>query len=579
MEDKLSPEEERELAELESLESQALSSEEEAELVQLDALEHEESTSASEAALRGAAQGISLGFSDEIQSGIESAFSDKTYAQALEENRAIMETAKQEHPVAFTGGEIGGGLLIPGLGTAGAAKSGITLAKAGVAAGKIAAVGAIDGLGKSTEDDLESQFSDALYGGAGALAGAGIMKGGGKLAGKAGRVIQEEAQGMAERSMGIFNASSRKAFRKNLEVKGISPEQFTERVFSQKDVNGKQLLSGMKSQQELLDGSRARMSQLGEEMGAIVKRVEAETGEVKVSNKEMSAYITGKLSEKYKNDPTLLNQAKEADAVLKRFAIKADLPDENLSNLIYWKNDLLQDFSKNVDRPFFKASDVERDAIREISNYVELKVSAASNDGALIDQFRKAKADFGTLAEYGKHVQKSVDMDEKGMLGKIAKSLSWAPLAMATGGGVGGVGGAMTGLVLGTALKTAAKNPTALRGASKAAMAVGKHLEKGANPEFAMRLSNAATRSMDDFLAELDVLNMKTQGFITDPGEAEQLTQRVKGSGVPTREKMRQMSEINNGRVPTPPSAESAAPFMKVYKQRDRRQGRKKSDL
>jgi hypothetical protein len=577
--DKLSPEEEKELAELEAMETEAdlLTPEEEQELLQLEALEAEQSTTASEAAIRGAAQGISLGFSDEITSAAESVFGDVTYEQALKENRALLATAKEEHPAAFTAGEIGGGLLIPGAGSVKAAANAPKLIRAGIALGKTAAFGSIDALGKSEEDNLEGQLSDALYGAGAAVTGEALFKGAGKVAGKAGKALKEEAQGLAERSMGVFNPSSRKAFRKNLEAKNISPEEFTERVFSLKNAKGEPLLSGFKSQQVVLDESKERMSQLGDEMGEIVKEVEARSGEIKIENAAMAEHIMQRLKSKYQSDPTLVNQAREAQAIINRFEIKKEMPNETLSDLIYWKNSLLDDFSKNADRPFFKASDVERDAIREISNYVEMKVSSASQDGDLIRAFKDRKAEFGTLAEYGKHVQKAVDADEKGMLGKIYKTIGWAPLAIG-GAGIAGAPGALAGIALGTALKTAAKSPTLQRKASKAAMSVGTHLEKGMNPEFAARLSSSATRSMDDFLAELDVLELKTQGFITDPGEAEQLTQQVKGSRAPVREKMRMMGEINGGRVPTPPTSEESSPFMKVYKQRPR-DGRKKSEL
>jgi len=43
--------------------------------------------SGTESALRGAAQGLSLGFADEITGGVESLLSDKTYDQARNESR------------------------------------------------------------------------------------------------------------------------------------------------------------------------------------------------------------------------------------------------------------------------------------------------------------------------------------------------------------------------------------------------------------------------------------------------------------------------------------------------------------
>jgi len=59
---------------------------------------------------RGAAQGLTFGFADEITAGLESALTDKTYEKALEESRAAYEMAEEESPIASLVGNIGGGL-------------------------------------------------------------------------------------------------------------------------------------------------------------------------------------------------------------------------------------------------------------------------------------------------------------------------------------------------------------------------------------------------------------------------------------------------------------------------------------
>lgn len=139
-------------------------------------------TSGIESAIRGAAQGGTLGFADEITGALEAAFTPKTYRQARDESRAAYRQAQEDNPLAFGAGEVGGGLaslLLPG----GAAAKGASLA------GKVGAAalgGAVSGAGYSEEESLGGIARDAAVSGAvsGGLAGAlGLAaKGVGKLA-------------------------------------------------------------------------------------------------------------------------------------------------------------------------------------------------------------------------------------------------------------------------------------------------------------------------------------------------------------------------------------------------------------
>lgn len=107
----LTPEEEKELAQLESeLEPKGdLTPEEEAELAQLEA-EFAPSTTGS--FLRGAAQEMSIGLADEATAVIESTLgslgivNDKTYEQALAESREAYDKAQATNPGAYRAGEL-----------------------------------------------------------------------------------------------------------------------------------------------------------------------------------------------------------------------------------------------------------------------------------------------------------------------------------------------------------------------------------------------------------------------------------------------------------------------------------------
>ena len=138
-----------------------------------------------EALGRGALQGVSAGFSDEITGALESLFSNKSYTQARDEARAANAAAKEAHPYAYGGGEIAGGVgtsFVPGLG---AAKGASVLSHA-LAAGR---AGALYGLGASNADLTKHDFqgaakdaiTSALEGAAIGGAIGGIGKGVGKL--------------------------------------------------------------------------------------------------------------------------------------------------------------------------------------------------------------------------------------------------------------------------------------------------------------------------------------------------------------------------------------------------------------
>lgn len=562
----------------------------------------ESSTTATDAALEGVIQGATLSFSDEIGAGVQAAadagqeFLNKvglagkspsqinaelqaagfsgdvevdTYAQALDENRQTIADLKEKHPVAFTAGEIGGGLLLPGGATLKAAEKATKLAKMGIMVGSAAGLGAIEGLGSSEEDEWEAKFSDAMYGAGAGVVGLGLGAGAAKGLKKFGSMIKDEAINLAEKSMGIFNTSSRRAFRTMLERKGLDADEFIERVNKEIDVDGDPLIHGFKSQAEVIDDATARLSQLGDDMGRIIKVAEEEGIEAAINPLSFANTIKSRLMSKFNKDAVSRaaskNQIRETEKILTRFQ---DLIDDGgklqLSDIQRFKTQLLADFQ--ADKEFYKITDVEQGTLREIGTYIEDYIKSKSKNEDLIGQFTDTKQRFGTMAEYLKFVGKSVDYDEKGLLGKLVKNLSWIGAAAGASAGPGGI---IPGILIAGALKTASKNPTLQRQVSGAAMAVGKRLEKGADPEWVARLSNAASRSYDHFEEELMILEKKTQGFITDPGEAEMWDAEIDRSNLPPRDAMRNKMQVHQeGRVPD--LQRSQKPMMKQFEPRDR---------
>lgn len=121
-----------------------------------------------EAALRGGFQGLTMDWGDEIVAGLESAFTEKTYDQAVKETRGANARAKAEYSLTYGAGQVAGAVA-GGLATGGsglAAKAGLTGIKAAATLG--AASGALQNLGASEDKSIE----DALWGAAtGAIVG------------------------------------------------------------------------------------------------------------------------------------------------------------------------------------------------------------------------------------------------------------------------------------------------------------------------------------------------------------------------------------------------------------------------
>lgn len=141
-----------------------------------------------ESFLRGAKQGVTLGFGDELTGAIESLFTDKSYKQARDEARANDKAAQAANPKTFMAGDLAGGVatsFVPGLGIA---KGASTLAMAG----KAALMGAASGLGNSDKEDIGGQLQDAAV--SGALSGA--------TAGVIGKVVRGAPERVEKRLLG-----------------------------------------------------------------------------------------------------------------------------------------------------------------------------------------------------------------------------------------------------------------------------------------------------------------------------------------------------------------------------------------
>jgi hypothetical protein len=127
-----------------------------------------------ESVLRGAGQGASLGYSDELIGALEAMLTEKSYEQARNESRAANKAAKDANPATYMGGQVGGSIL------SALAVPQATAGKLGAVALKMGALGAAQGVGESDADlaSMDTAKQAALSG----LIGGAFGAGGAKLA-------------------------------------------------------------------------------------------------------------------------------------------------------------------------------------------------------------------------------------------------------------------------------------------------------------------------------------------------------------------------------------------------------------
>ena len=156
-----------------------------------------------EAIWRGAAQGATFGFADEIAGGLEAAFTDKTYDQARDESRTAHKAAREEHPLTYGGAELGGGVLtalVPGMGIARGAGLAANIARG-------AGSGIASGIGHSEGKDVAEIARDA---GVSGLVGGAV---GGTLGYGAGRLLKGAQERIDKRTLTDLGQRATKTMR------------------------------------------------------------------------------------------------------------------------------------------------------------------------------------------------------------------------------------------------------------------------------------------------------------------------------------------------------------------------------
>lgn len=185
-----------------------------------------EAPTVGQSAARGALQGASLGFGDEIAAAIDTGVSKipglrslaqhlqpsdlpavdnpaLTYEQRRDAYRQKNAAASKENPIAYGAGEVAGGLATSVVPVGGAVKGAGVLANAARGAEAGAVLGAASGLGSSEATSFSGQIRDALHGAAGGGIAGGVLGGvtgalGKAAAGATERVDRYAVSGLAK---------------------------------------------------------------------------------------------------------------------------------------------------------------------------------------------------------------------------------------------------------------------------------------------------------------------------------------------------------------------------------------------
>ena len=377
------------------------------------------SPSIPESLARGAAQGVTLGLADEAMGAFGALHDVATdqytikdlvdrYRAWRDESRSLDDEARKVNPKSFIGGELAGGLVIPGSAFKGATTVGSAL--------KSGAIGAAYGLGKSeadiTKGDVANAAKDAAVSGTvGAVAGAVADKLpefikylGGKSRAKA---VQ-----MAENSTGATR---------------VGAEKF-------KDGTGEYLLdSGLirpfQNQVGLAEGAGRRLDHVGEQIGQILK--EADEAGITLSKNQVMQEVARRARALKSEGPGYVPSAK---------AMEGSLSDDITEALVAGKHDLnsLKPSLINKYKQSYKKvnwADPDR-AMAQKGMYrslMDAEEKAVSQSPELLERFLPNKKEFGMLDPIVEAAEKRAAQLKQSPVGgfnDIATTAAAAPLGL-----------------------------------------------------------------------------------------------------------------------------------------------------
>lgn len=466
----------------------------------------EEAYSSLESGAMGMAQGVSLGFADEI-GGAAKATYDVTFGDAsmseLSEQyskhrdylREEFKEAEENNPKSFMAGDITGGIgtaIIPGLG---AAKGLSAVMKVGATAG------AISGIGRSEDEDLDDQLIDGLLGGAtgAAFAGAGqaVAKGAGKFLGKASKFLDDEAGMELRRALGFTSQTAKKNLERVAGAKGFSSVKALREIADEVDLEGKPIFSSFRSIEDSFEALKGKVDFHGRNIGNIVGQVDDQIGGPSVEPAYVLQRLKKSLGEFTNSDNGKVRTAAN-DFVKDLISPEAAAQPWTMSRLWAFRKsvDSITNF-KSKSGVELNTNAIKRKVRKELENVLRenLESQPASKLSGAFDDYVNSSNKYALLRTTQEAIQDNIIAKEEGFVGALRKAVHLGGIGL--GAAAGATTGGMPGMIVGGVLGRAASRghgAYALQGVLRKAGAVAAK-----NSSYAHKLSKAAGISAASF--------------------------------------------------------------------------------
>lgn len=378
--------------------------------------------SAGAALLQGAGQGISAGWGDELTATAGAAWdkyfggnkSDLSYADLYKARRDAIrrrdKSAEEQHPTAFTTGQVGGALASAVVPAGGLAK--------GAGWAKNVGAGMLSGAGTSEAESLPELAEDTAEGGAlgfglGALFG-GAGKVGNKIAGKFKKVAEDQAvdslgpmlaDEKALANKGLRDQLGRELLDEGVTTFGSSPAKQADRLAPLLSKKG-QVIGEIR---DTVDKQARKAAQAGDELGAVNRQVDFNSALAKRAERAGKAAKEGTTKD--------VDVAKE---VAKEAAHMGDIPLRSLRDT----GKIVKKLGDQI--PFHKH--VSEWGADDLARYQVYKNLQRQMDGKIrgftdrFDEYQDAKNMFGMFKD-GEKIAEKAAMRGKGDLAPGLKDL------------------------------------------------------------------------------------------------------------------------------------------------------------
>ena len=309
-----------------------------------------ESKSMTESGLRGAAQGATLGFADELTGvgealldtirGKEGKFGD-LYRKHRDESRREYDLAKADNPWSYGAGEFGGGaatMIVPGLNAAkGASVLNI--------AGKAALSGGLYGIGDTKADTLSGIAEEAGKGAALGFAG-------GALGSAVGKTAEAMARSRMAQKLANWTASKGDNAAEYLAERALGVERATRDSLGEKKVRDaaryaldEGIISPLAGTKKMIARNKGAMSAAGAEREALYKAID-EAGASTFNPLNVASQVDEKVGGFWR-DPIHKSESKQLENMLESILMRGEgnIPmteaqtlKETLGKVANWKN-------------------------------------------------------------------------------------------------------------------------------------------------------------------------------------------------------------------------------------------------